>query len=211
MDALILIPAIMVVIAISVDTFIASFAYGVNGIKIPIISQLIIIGICSVMLMVSLWVGLLLRPYLPADIAKMVCFIIFLILGITKFLDGLIKAKLEKGCFKEVKFSVFKFECLLHICAKPEKADADNSKVLTPAESIYLSIALSFDGLVAGFASAAYHIPIWVMGIVSFAIGFLALKFGLVLGRNLANKLKYNISWVGGVLLILLAFLRLAL
>lgn len=55
----------LLVIALSVDSFVASFSYGANHIRMPFRSVACISGICSGSLGLSLLVGRGLRSYLP--------------------------------------------------------------------------------------------------------------------------------------------------
>lgn len=55
--------ALLLVVALSMDAFVASFAYGAQRIKIPFSSAAIISVICTAMLAVSLLAGALLRHF----------------------------------------------------------------------------------------------------------------------------------------------------
>ena len=62
--------ALLLVVALSMDAFVASFAYGAQRIKIPFSSAAIISVICTAMLAVSLLAGALLRPFLPQGLTQ---------------------------------------------------------------------------------------------------------------------------------------------
>ena len=62
--------ALLLVVALSMDAFVASFAYGAQRIKIPFSSAAIISVICTAMLAVSLLAGALLRPFLPQGLTR---------------------------------------------------------------------------------------------------------------------------------------------
>ena len=72
--------AIILTSALSMDAFVASFAYGSNKIKIPMLSVQIINTICSTMLGISLIIGTLIKQYIPDWLTAIVCFIILFVL-----------------------------------------------------------------------------------------------------------------------------------
>ena len=55
----------LLVTAVSADAFAASFAYGMGGIRIPAASLAVITGVSTAMLLLSLLLGGVLRPFLP--------------------------------------------------------------------------------------------------------------------------------------------------
>src|SRR5689334_16527089 len=139
---------VLLVIALSVDSFIASFAYGTSKIKIRFISVLILSGICSLTFALSLFLASFLSRLISSPATKIFCFLILLILGIVKLFDSSIKSiiRKHKGITKQLKFSMFSVNFILNIYADPEDADADYSRVLSPNEAVSLAIALSLDG-----------------------------------------------------------------
>ena len=76
--------ALLLVVALSMDAFVASFAYGAQRIKIPFSSAAIISVICTAMLAVSLLAGALLRPFLPQGLTRGLCFALLFFVGCCK-------------------------------------------------------------------------------------------------------------------------------
>ncbi|MDC0700799.1 sporulation membrane protein YtaF, partial [Blautia wexlerae] len=148
--------SLVLVTALSVDAFVASFAYGANKIKIPFRSVAVITLVCSAILAVSLSLGSLVRPYVPAHLAGVVCFVILFLLGIVKLCDSALKSMIRKsrGLHKKISFSALHLDFILDVYANPENADCDCSKTLSPAEAAPLAVALSLDGLAVGFGAA---------------------------------------------------------
>ena len=64
---------ILLVTALSVDAFVASLAYGASNIRIPPISVVVITLVCSLILGISLLFGSLIRPFVPAQLTKIIC------------------------------------------------------------------------------------------------------------------------------------------
>ena len=203
--------ALLLVVALSLDAFVASFAYGAQRIKIPFSSALIISGICTATLAVSLLLGALLRPFLPQGLTKGLCFALLFLLGITKLCDSAIKTLIRrhKRMHRQVSFSVFSLKFILDVYADPEKADRDGSRVLSPAEAASLAVALSLDGLAVGFGAALMQVNVLLVMAFSLAVGLLAVRLGGKIGNRAAQSLPFDLSWLSGALLIVLAVLKL--
>ncbi len=87
------------------------------------------------------------------------------------------------------------------------KADMDKSKSLSIKESIFLAITLSIDSLASGFAvgmQISQPLPVLVC---SFLIGIISILGGSIVGEKIGS-LKYNLSWLSGVLFLILAFMK---
>lgn len=203
--------AFILVVALSLDSFVASFAYGTNKVKIPLPSLLIIDAICSGTLLVFLYLGSILSPFLPDTLVAWFCFAILLILGLVKLFDSSLKIMIQKlkNEAANVHFSFCNLKFILTVYADPNKANADNSGRLSPLESISLAIALSFDSAAVGFGAGVGPISFFPVLILSLIAGAAAVKSGSLLGWKFVDKTNLNLSWLSGVLLILLAFLKL--
>jgi putative sporulation protein YtaF len=205
------IESILFVIALSTDALIASFAYGSNKIKIPMISVQVISFLCTVTLGISLLIGTFIKSYIPGGILHLVSFGILFVLGIVKLLDNIIKSTIDKHTVinKQIKFHLLNLNFILNIYANPKDADLDDSKTLSPKEAISIAIALSIDSLVAGVGVALANVSLLTILVSSFILSFLAVKLGEFLGNMLSDKIPFRLSWLSGIILITLAFLRL--
>ena len=98
--------SVLFVSALSTDALIASFAYGSNKIKIPLLSVLVITFICTATLGISLLFGTFLKPYLSAGLLKLFSFSILMVLGIMRLMDNIIKSIIDKhnDINKQIKF-----------------------------------------------------------------------------------------------------------
>lgn len=203
--------AIILALTCSIDAFAASFAYGTNKIKIPFISNQIINFICCTILGISLLFGAIVRNYIPSHLTIIISFIILFILGIIKLFDSITKSLIRKynNITKELKFSFFNFKFILKLYADPEDADIDSSRDISPTEAVALAFSLSLDGLAIGFGAALSNINILVVVIAALLINMIALISGVNLGNKLAKKSSVNLSWISGVILIILAFSKL--
>ena len=202
---------LVLVTALSVDAFVASFAYGTNQIKIPFRSVAVISGICSAILGVSLFLGSLVRPFMPEHLAGVLCFSILFLLGIAKLCDSAIKSLIRRsqGIHKKISFSAMHLRFILDVYANPENADSDCSKSLSAVEAAPLAIALSLDGLAVGFGAALSEAAPLRAVLFSLVANVIAVSAGCLTGNKVAEKIPLDLSWVSGLLLMVLAFLKL--
>ena len=202
---------LVLVTALSVDAFVASFAYGTNQIKIPFRSVAVISGICSAILGVSLFLGSLVRPFMPEHLAGVLCFSILFLLGIAKLCDSAIKSLIRRsqGIHKKISFSAMHLRFILDVYANPENADSDCSKSLSAVEAAPLAIALSLDGLAVGFGAALSEAAPLRAVLFSLVANVIAVCAGSLTGNKVAEKIPLDLSWVNGLLLMVLAFLKL--
>ncbi|HAH93775.1 MAG TPA: sporulation protein, partial [Dielma fastidiosa] len=72
----------------------------------------------------------------------------------------------------------------------------------------YLAIALSIDSLASGFALGISIVQPLPVLIISFCIGILAILCGSFLGSRMLSLKECRLSWLSGVLFLILAFSR---
>jgi putative sporulation protein YtaF len=203
--------SVFFVMALSTDALIASIAYGSNKIKINFLSIQVIACICTGMLGISLLVGTFLKPYIPGVLLQAISFTILFLLGLSKIMNHIIKSVIDKYSFhnRQIKFSMFNLNFILNVYANPKEADLDQSQTISPKEAFSLGMALSIDNLAAGVGAAFGNVNIAAAIICTFLLSMLAIKSGELIGYKLSEKVPFQISWLGGLLLIILAFLRL--
>ena len=138
----------LLVLAVVLDGFTACFAYGVNRIKIPLLSAALISLMGTGMLMLSLgaadWIG----SYISFRACKVVSFSVLFLVGFCNLFQNSVKAVLQKAAdnSKKMSFRWSGISFMLSICLDETKADADCSKVLSAKEALALGTALSIDG-----------------------------------------------------------------
>lgn len=196
--------------SLSLDSFTAGFAYGSKKIRIPMLSVQIITLICSAVTGLSLFAGVILKPYIPSRLTLIIAFAILFIIGATKLLDSITKSIIRKysSLSKELKISMFNFKFILNVYADPECADADDSKTISPAEASALALSLSLDGMAVGFGAALMNVSPLAVFLWSLITNAAAIIIGCHIGNKIAKKLPFNISWISGAALIALAFFK---
>jgi len=206
-----LLGAAVLALTVSLDALAVSFAYGCKKIKIPPLSALIINLICVGVLGLAILFGAAIGPFIPAWVAGWLSFSILLIIGIVKLLDSITKSLIRKYSqfSREVNLSLLNFKFLIRLYADPEEADIDVSRCLDPREAVLLAIPISLDGFAVGFSAALLGFNGWAIVVFSLLATGLALRLGSALGNKTAAKLPYNVSWLAGAILIVLAFMQL--
>lgn len=203
--------AISIAISISIDAFLASFAYGCKKIRMPLSSVIIITLICSLVIAISFLFGIAIKQHISETLVTLLSFSILFLIGLIKLFDSFTKSIILKYSKfkKEIKLSIFNFKLVMNIYANPEAADVNVSKSISPKEAIVLSVSLSLDGVAVGLGAAMIGVNGWILFSLTLIMGFLAILLGSFLGNRVASKLKFNISWLAGIIFIILAFIQL--
>jgi len=203
--------AAAIAVSVSIDALAVSFAYGTKKIKIPLLSLAIITLVCTGVIAVSFLLGSVLVHYLPETFLTFMSFAILFTIGLVKLFDSITKSIIRRytQINKEIKLSVFNFKLVLHLYADPEAADADTSKCISAKEAVVLATSLSLDGFAVGIGAAIIGVNGWALVVFTLFSGFFALLLGGWLGKTAAEKLRFNISWLAGVILICLSVVQL--
>lgn len=201
----------LLVLALSLDAFVASFAYGADRIRIPLSSLLVICGVCTGLLGLSMAVGWWIGPILPAGIAGWAGFSLLFLLGFVKLFDSGVKNFLKKHQPRQKKlhFCLAGISFLLQIYVDSTAADKDASRLLSPREAASLAFALSLDGLAVGFGAGLQEANAWEVLLFCVVLTAAAVLAGDGIGRRVAQKARFDLGWLSGLLLMLLAFLKL--
>ncbi|MGG7176720.1 sporulation membrane protein YtaF [Clostridium paraputrificum] len=206
-----MIESILLVSSVCIDAFVASVAYGTNKIKIPILSAMVISLVGSIVLGISLFFGGFIKDFLPGTLPIILSFAILMILGVYRLFEGLCKNFIQKKkkLDKPVTFKIFDMNFILQVYADETKADFDKSKVLSIKEAFYLASALSFDSLAVGFGSSLVGGGYLQTILLCFLIGVTAVLVGFFIGKKIQEKANLNLSWLSGVILMILAINKL--
>lgn len=202
--------SILLVSSLCIDSFVASIAYGTSKIQIPKLSAIIINLVCTSTLACSLFIGSIVKNFLPGKLPIILGFLLLMALGIYRLFECIFKSYISKKSKTDtpLTFKIFDFNFVLEVYADETKADFDKSKCLNSKEAFYLALALSLDSIAVGFGSSLVSINYIQVLILCFIIGLLAVSIGVFLGHKFAEKLHFELSWLSGVLLIVLALIR---
>lgn len=199
----------LILLSIYLDSLVASIALGGNKIKISFLNILAISIIGSIFLGISLTFGYYINLLIPLQLSQNISFFLLSILGFYKLFESIFKNTIQKRISKDIPFTfkIYDFKFILNIYTDEIKADFDKSKTITLKESVCLATALSFDSLVVGVSANLSSMNIIIIIVLSLIISILFLKLGFFIGNKLSIKCNLNLSWLSGIILIILAFL----
>ena len=186
---------ILLIIAVSVDVFVACVACGSEQIKIGSAAALCISTVCSGILGISLYAGMALQGVLLKKYALYLSFFGLLAVGIFKLTEYAIRKYIER-----------QLSFILSIYNNPVMADRDHSATMSCVEAVFFALAMSLDGMFGGLGAGftGKNIFFTVMG--SFVVSFCAVLCGCRIGMQASKRWKTDVSWLGGVLFVILAF-----
>lgn len=194
------------ILVMSLDIFAASFVYGADRIKIPARSGLIMSIVCATTLELALFAGSTISGILPQKIGAYIGFLVLFVLGIMKLFDFLIKSWI---CPCEKEFHFLSFHFFLRVVCDSKEADKDKSKILSAGEACLLALSLNIDEMAAGVGAGFSGSSELAVLATSLIFAFLSVYIGEYAGIKLSKKTNLNLSWLGGVILLALAFLKL--
>lgn len=202
--------ALLFSLAISFDNLATFFGYGISNIKVPFKRILLISILSTLILACGIAFGYLLSSVITSNVTKYISFAVLLLVGLIKLIVELIKIWLEKKVKQETSvIKIFNFSLFFKVALDPSLADLNDDKVLSLKESLLIGTVLSLDSLGVGLGSGMNISYPYFLIIFTFFIGLLFACIGNILGKKLSKKIKLNLSWLSGLLLILLAFLKL--
>lgn len=201
--------ALLLVFALCIDAFATSITYGIGKIKIPIISSLIISFVGASFLGIALFLSSIIQHLISTQVCIGISVVLLLFLGIVNLFQNSIKAYLRK-CKgqKNVQFSFLNINFVLDVYLDETKADADNSNVLSSKEALMLAIALSVDSLATGFSAGLGEVNGFGILFFCFVFGFLCVNCGCQIGQRISMCTSINLSWISGIVLIILALIK---
>lgn len=199
----------LLVFALGVDALVCSFSYGVNKIRIPLKSMVVINVITLLLLALGIIIARFLGEFLPPVFVYVLSFLILFVLGLSKIFEGAIKGIIRRNeGSRKFNFSMFNLGFVLQVYAQYELADSDESKELSVTEAIPLAFAVGFDGLSVGLSVGLMQLNVGLLLIMSFVVGIICVAVGDYLGRKMSRKLTFDFSIISGVILILIGILN---
>ncbi|EGQ23170.1 hypothetical protein HMPREF9372_2741 [Sporosarcina newyorkensis 2681] len=186
-------------ISSSIDNFGVGLSYGVQRVRIPAISNLLIAVICLLFSLIGMVSGTWLAELLPGKFPDLVAFTVLSIIGIRIMVIALRQQKKRQTS----------------VLGEPEKMDFDGSSHISIGEALLLGVALSANALTNGIGAGLLELsPIAIA--LSAAVGsYLMLWVGVVLGARLA---KFRIgrmtvgqfgTFMSGAIILMIAITRL--
>ncbi|MGI6094753.1 MAG: manganese efflux pump MntP family protein [Lachnospiraceae bacterium] len=165
-------------IALTMDSFILSFAYGMSKCRPRFAIVLMMNVICSALLGAALFAGRILGAYIPVWVTQRICF--FILFGM--------------GSYK-----------ILSLWLGKKERTSDKVPELAYREAALLAFALSLDGLAVGVGVGMQGFSVGFLIAVSFLTGVAGMFIGWELGYRSRLLFSKDMSWICGLCLILLS------
>ena len=173
--------AILLLLVVSIDLFVCGFGYGTSKIHVPFKKVLVINIIGSIMIGIGLFVGYWIGSQFNNGFASWLAFGILFGLGLFKFFAWLI-TKNKKQCRA--------------------------IRLITWRETIVLGIVLAADGLVVGIGATVDSFGLaFICTVIALSLvtDHLVFWLGQSMGKKVTKRIKLDLSWLSGTLLMILA------
>lgn len=199
---------VLLIVALSMDVFLASVACGAEQIRIEKKTALCIGAVCSGVLFFSLVCGKLIDGVVREKYAAYLCFAGLFLVGAYKLTEYGIRAYIRRHHFlcKQVKMKFSQLNFIISIYNNPAAADRDCSATMSVTEGICFALAMSVDGFFGGLGAAFLDISIAGTVCLNLVFSALAVLGGSTVGKYAADWCKRDYSWIGGALFVVLAF-----
>lgn len=200
--------------ALGMDALVSGVAYGLKGIHVPL-GSLIIVGIVTVICTAIAMGGTyLLGGLIDIHAATIAGAALLVALGAYRLLLDFVTKDIalhEGGHHVAARKLTFSVGALvIRIMAKPEAADIDQSKHISPMEAVFLGLALGADNMVASSAGTLGGLlPIYtpiVMGAVQVALiaaGIYGCKW------LIDHRVRFRLPYLAGTVLVVLGLVQL--
>ena len=195
-----IVPAVI----ISFDTFLFAAAYRSSGIKIPLCSAFVINFICAVVFGISIYLSSVAESFISVGFCRLTGTLIMVAISILTIVKSLVRnavSRLNDEKKLSVKMGGLNFVIKLYL--DDTAADTDHSKILSPQEAAALALASSLDSAATGLGCGGLVNPL-ISAVFTFFAGCAAIALGTLTGKKISS-LSHDLSWLGGVLLMIFA------
>ncbi len=198
-------------LALNLDSFGVGVTYGVRKIKLPFSSVLIICLESIAAISLSMLTGNFITQIISLKLARHCSGIILFLLGLWKIIEGKSKEKKDTQLPHSIlQLQIQTLGIVIQVLREPQRADIDNSGVISFQEALLLGLALALDAFAAGFVFSMLKINLLLtVFIIGGGLIFL-IYLGLYCGKFLsATIFSRHFLILPGFILIFLGFLNL--
>lgn len=195
---------ILLVIAVSLDGFGVGVSYGMQKIRMPLLSLVIIMCCSGVIVLISMTLGDIISQFITTKMTESIGAIILILIGCFSLWNVLKTARTKEQQNPNPTHT------LRTVLSSPKYADLDRSGSISANESFLLGIALAMDAFGAGIGASIIGYPaILTALLIAFMSGsfvFCGMRLGLVFSRH---KRLQRMGFLPPVLLIALGIFNL--
>ncbi len=205
-------PVLLFMLAVSVDSLTAGLSYGASRVHIKLVSTVFLVLIPSVCITLMTQAGSLLFSLFPASVLSLLSFLLLFFLGCEKLLESLIRhlAKAYPDIVGNWTCKIRQLNIIFTIYFSPEEANKQEVQILSGKEAFFLSLALSLDSMFASMAFSCQVNSLLFLFLSAAFFHFLLFSIGYLSGLFLSKKCSFDLSWLSGLFLLLLSFGTLA-
>ncbi|WP_077621279.1 sporulation membrane protein YtaF [Sediminibacillus massiliensis] len=200
---------ILLAVAVSLDSFMVGFTYGIRKMVLPVRSIWIIAVITGIVFFLSMSIGALITSFLSPRVAEVIGGSVLILIGIWVIYQFFKTDRSENETPVLLKLEIKSLGIVIQILKKPMTADMDKSGKITGIEAFLLGLALSVDSLGAGIGAA----------MLGFTPVYAATGIGVTTGLFLAIGLKsgylfsywnwlHRLTFLPGIILILIGIFK---
>lgn len=203
--------------AVSLDSAVTGFSYGVSGVKLPFRSVLMITFAVTSSLFFALFLGEAIALILPENLVIFLGAMLLIILALVLIKKNLTPTSNEVASMEKVLFQLdlSSFSLIFKIMKEPSHADINRDKSISLGEGLILVIVLSCDSFAGGIGVAMIGVS-WVYTLFATCLlTFLALlissKIGQMCGRKIKNilpKIEEISAFIPPIILLIMGFVR---
>lgn len=206
-----LISALFIGLAANLDNLGIGVSYGVQKIRIPLLSNFFIAFLSGFIVALSVLTGHILSHWV--GIANTIGAMILIVIGIWVAIH---KASSEKvllaavPCTKIYSVPVKSLNCIIQITKNPSKADLDANGFISLKEAIALGLTLSFNCMATGVGAGLTGLPSLPVTFSVFLFSLITISAGYWIGwKTSSNRLEHGSQILSGILLILIGIYEL--
>ncbi|WP_297958798.1 manganese efflux pump [uncultured Ruminococcus sp.] len=190
---------------VSIDIFLAAAACCNSGIRIPLLSALLIDLISAAVLGISMTFSDIISHIFPMELCRTAGEAVLIIIGAATIAKSLFRSLVRRVTDKgELLLKMKGSPLMVKLCIDDTAADADRSMVLSAGEAAALALASSFDSAATGLSCGCSGMSAAAASLFTLLCGAAAIILGGLTGRKISS-LRHDLSWAGGVLLIIFA------
>lgn len=195
---------------VSIDALAAGTAYGLKGIRVPLVSLIVIGTITGLFTIGAMISAQFLEEVINPSVVTGIGALLLLALGFWNIIIEYLSRITNKHNSQSEKIIPSLGERIIDVMAQPEMADSDKSYSISYIEAISLGIALGMDNMIATFAACMLgDLPVYTPLIMAGAQMIL-----IVLGIQVAtfcipDHLRNGLPYMSGVVLIIIGLTRL--
>lgn len=181
---------VLLVIAVSLDGFGVGVTYGMQKIRMPLLSLFIIMCCSGFIVIISMTIGNVLSQYISPSSTSKIGATILILIGTFSLWNVLRQRKKSEVKTEEDATNVknSKRSAFSKVITTPNKADLDKSGIISAKESLLLGIALAMDAFGAGLGAAIIgytpSLTAILIAIMSGTFVYVGMKIGLFLSKS---------------------------